>query len=87
MKSNLFYLRGIVEPGRVNLFQIGTVNLSDLGDDQLMEIYKKGNCPFIELTPEGFKKLHPEMSTIEVRDLNPVPAKNASAKKKTVKKK
>ena len=59
-KSKLFTIIGIRHPGKVDLYQIGTVNLYDLPDDKLLEIYRAKACPYLKPTPEGLKIIYPE---------------------------
>lgn len=70
MKSQLFKLVGIQQPGRVNLYRFGTVNLAEVDDDLLLSIYKAGNTHYLMPTEAGMKALYPE-TKIEVKQ-NPV---------------
>lgn len=64
-----FRLKGLAHPGRVNLYQIGTVELANISDKLAEEIYKSG-CPYLEPTPEYRKILFPEEIPITVKDID-----------------
>ena len=64
-KNKYFKVVGIQPPGRVDLLKRGEVRLHELSDEQLYEIYKEGNCPFVKMTAEGFKKYYPSKKTIK----------------------
>lgn len=88
-KRKYFNIRGINPPGRVNLRSRGEVRLHNLSDDELYEIYKEGSdkCPFVSLTPEGYKHYYPSQKTIQTSSTQSKTGsdekKSSSAKKKT----
>jgi hypothetical protein len=68
MKSKYFHLKGIKEPGKVDLYKRGTVLLSELSDDELYKLYNEG-CIFLGLTPDGFKKYVPDTKKIKPKSI------------------
>jgi len=48
MARRKFKIVGIKEPGRVDIFPYGTINLYDQSDDRLEEILNKTGCSFIK---------------------------------------
>jgi hypothetical protein len=64
VKSSLFSLVGIQQPGRVNLYHFGTVNLAELDDDTLLRIYRSGNTKYLHPSAEGIKILFPEINIV-----------------------
>jgi len=58
-----YKLKNIKHPGTVDLHLVGRVNLADLPEDKLDELYKNG-CPFLELTPEEIECENPELKVI-----------------------
>lgn len=65
----LFKVIGLKPPYRVDIYQIGTVNLDTITDELAEELWRDGN-PFLALTEEGRAKFYPEQKPITVEKLN-----------------
>lgn len=74
-----YRLKGISSPGTVDLFKIGKVNLEDLPEEKLDELYKNG-CPFLELSPEAREAANPNEPEIKTAE---VPKKPKQTNKRT----
>ena len=66
-----FKLIGIASPGRVNLMEVGTIELENISDEMAEKLYKDG-CPYLEPTPEGRVHLFPDEKPILVEPLTVV---------------
>jgi len=69
MKTDLFTLKGILPPGRVDIYKHGVVTLTEIGDDKAMQLFKEGNCPYLEPTEKGLKILYPDQKPIEAEKI------------------
>jgi len=69
MKTKLFRLKGIKEPGRVDVYKHGLVVLSEVDDKKAMQLYKEG-VPYLEPTSEGRKKLFPGEKPIDISKID-----------------
>ena len=69
MKTKLFILKGINPPGRVDIFKHGQVVLTEIDDEKALQLYREGNCPYLEPTEEGLKILHPEKEVIAANEI------------------
>jgi hypothetical protein len=58
-----YRLTGIEYPGTVNLPKLGKVNLEDLPEEKLDELYQNG-IPFLELSPEARADANPNEPVI-----------------------
>jgi len=68
--SKLFNIIGLRHPGRVDVFQIGTVDLFTADDKVLLKIYNTNpNFKYLRPTQEGMKILYPE-SVIKIKPLH-----------------
>jgi len=76
----LFELKGIKSPGKVDLYKHGQVELETITDEFAEQLWKDG-CPFLGLTEKGMQKFFPERTSIDV-----TPIKIPIATKKTNKK-
>lgn len=65
MKTDLFILKGINVPGRVDIFKHGLVTLTEIGDEKALQIYREGNCPYLHPTEKGLAILYPDQKIIE----------------------
>ena len=70
MKTKLFVLKGIKEPGRVDLFKRGQVALSEIDDETALAIYKEGSCSYLVPTEAGLKILNPGQKTIKAENID-----------------
>jgi len=51
-----YTLKGIDPPGTVDLYKVGKVNLEDLPEEKLDELYQQGN-PYLELITGDYQKV------------------------------
>jgi len=67
-KSKYFVIN-LVPPGRVDYYKRGIIRLHEAPDSLLLTLYKEGESPFIQLTPEGRKKYFSDEHKIEVENI------------------
>lgn len=78
-----FEITGIKPPGRVHLIRRGEVRLYELSDEELYEIWKQKLCPYVKMTPAGYRKYFPSKKGIRNDTLK---TQGSTAKKTTAKK-
>lgn len=61
----LFQLKGIKSPGKVDVYKHGQVELENISDEFAEELWRAG-CPFLGLTEKGIQKFFPERTAINV---------------------
>lgn len=75
--SKLFDIIGLRHPGKVNLFQFGTVDLFNLSDEKLLKIYQADpKIKYLRPTQAGLQVLYPGQQPIELK-ANPLNDANA----------
>lgn len=77
--SKLFEIIGLRHPGKVNLFQFGTVDLFNLSDEKLLKIYQADpKIKYLRPTEAGLQVLYPGQQPIVLKanPLNDATAQN-----------
>jgi len=67
-----FNIRGIAEPGKINVKLDGRftdVDLYSASDETLEKLYADG-CPYVCLSPSEFMKRNPHLQSIDVKKIN-----------------
>lgn len=81
--SKLFEIIGLRHPGKVNLFQFGTVDLFNLSDEKLLKIYQADpKIKYLRPTEAGLQVLYPGQQPIELK-ANPLNDATADAARVT----
>lgn len=65
----LFKVIGLKPPYRVEIFEIGTVELDTITDELAEQLWRDG-CPFLTPNDEGRAKFFPGQKPITVEKLN-----------------
>lgn len=73
-----YRLKGIKSPGTVDIHRLGKVNLEDLPESKLDELYNQG-LPYLELTPEAREEINPDEPVIKPK-LTPKQSKKTKEK-------